>query len=92
MNAAEYQADAPDGYTERMDYQPEPYNKPLDKSAKAASTVQESVPGDKQVGVVQHPEHKEAAKDLKKEMKTEAKAKKEAATTETKKVESKKVE
>lgn len=59
MNAAEYQNDAPDGYTERMDYQPEPYNKPLEKKEDANSEVQESKPGDKNVVVVQHPEHKD---------------------------------
>jgi hypothetical protein len=61
-----------------MDFQPEPYNKPLDKSESASSKVQESVPGDKKVVVVQHPEHKEAAKTLKKEIKEEKKAKKQA--------------
>jgi hypothetical protein len=76
MNASEYQSDAPDGYSERMDFKPEPYNKPLDKSGSATSTVQESVPGDKKVVVVQHSEHKEAAKALKKEIKAEEKAKK----------------
>jgi hypothetical protein len=39
MNAAEYQSDAPEGYSERMDFQPEPYNKPLDKSESATSNV-----------------------------------------------------
>jgi len=52
MNEAEYQADAPEGYTERMDYGEQGYNKPLDKSAKAASTVQETAPGDKNAAVV----------------------------------------
>jgi hypothetical protein len=87
MNAGDYQNDAPDGYSERMDFQPEPYNKPLDKSESATSNVQESVPGDKKVVVVQHPEHKEAAKTLKKEMKAEAKAKKQANKEIKKKVE-----
>lgn len=32
-NAAEYQTDAPAGYAERMDFEAEPYNKPLDKDA-----------------------------------------------------------
>lgn len=57
-----------------MDFKPEPYNKPLDKGASTSSNVQESVPGDKKVVVVQKTVHKEAAKTLKKEMKAEAKA------------------
>lgn len=63
MNAREYQEDAPDGYAESQDFEPEPYNKPLDKSSKKPKSV------------VQHSEHKEAANDLKKEIKKDEKKK-----------------
>jgi hypothetical protein len=89
MNAREYQEDAPDGYNERMDYEAEPYNKPVDKSSTTATAVQESTPGDKKVTVVQHTEHKEAAKELHKEIKKEKKEKKEEAKKEAKKEEKK---
>lgn len=39
MNNVDYQKDAPDGYTERMDYQPDPYNKPYDSASSSASKV-----------------------------------------------------
>lgn len=56
MNSQAYQTDAPDGYTERMDYGKEPYNAPR-ATDKAPSKAQSSVPGAKNITVVQHKDH-----------------------------------
>jgi len=89
MNSKEYQADAPEGYSERIDFKPEPYNKAVDKTGSAAATAQASTPGDKKVTVVQHKDVTEAAKDIKKEIKKEETVKKEEAKKEVKKEEKK---